>query len=454
MTHEILQNNSLQYAKVELIPINQKEETFYLSKMNAETFIHLYTVRPAVYDFEKHTSLAKSFPEESEYYQHLINEDRDKIDKKDFQREADGGRIKEISEYLKTEDYPFFPNTIIVNCELINDWAQFEVTEDSTVEQFFNAADKPEFLSFLQRHNDKYYLIIPLKSKSILVIDGQHRLEGLAKMDKDFRDKYELIIAFIIGYDRSVIATQFYKINYEQKPVNKSLLYQLTGEFSREITEISFMHNVVKILNELEDSPFYGRVKMLGRTPRQLSAEAKRKLSISQAFLIDSMIRFVSAKAKGTNYPPIFLRYFKNQESQIVIIRAVARFFSAVKEIKPDWEHPEQSLLSKSMAVGALLKVLNYLIPIVLQKELSNNWDRLDDLKVDSYKRFLQGLENVDFDTNGPYGKTSSEGGLSKMKNDIIMNLKYFGTFQDIQAFEVNFRTSYLQNFNKQLEKL
>lgn len=312
MTHEILINGSSKYAKVELLPVNQKDETFYLSKMDAETFIHVYTVRPAEYDFEKHSSLAKSFPEESEYYQHLINEDRDKIAKKDFQREADGGRIKAISEYLKTEDYAFFPNTIIVNCELINDWAQFGIGEESTLEDFFNVPDKPEFLSFLQKDNHKYSLIIPLQSKSVLVIDGQHRLEGLGKMDKEFREKYDLIIAFIIGYDRSVIATQFYKINYEQKPVNKSLLYQLTGEFSREITEISFMHNVVKLLNELEDSPFYGRVKMLGRTPKNLTADERRKLSISQAFMIDSMIRFVSVKAKDTLHTR---PYFTNSSS-------------------------------------------------------------------------------------------------------------------------------------------
>jgi DGQHR domain-containing protein len=339
---------------------------------------------------------------------------------------------------------------------LINEWDDFGITEESTIKDYFNV-EKPDYLSFLQKENETYYLIIPFTQKSVLVIDGQHRLEGLRGLkgpSEAIQENYDLLLAFIIGYDRSVVAKQFYTINYEQKPVNKSLLYQLQGEFSRDVNELSFLHNVVKLLNELEGSPFLGRIKMLGKTPKNLPADGKRKLSISQAFLIDSMIRFISVKAKGTLYPPIFLKYFRDTKSHIIIVRSIARFFSAVKSIKNDWEHPEESLLSKGMAVGALLKVFNFLIPIVFSKELGEDWSKLDELKVAEYIRFLQGLEKVDFSTNGPYGKTSSEGGLSKMKSDIILNLPYFGTFATIKEFETDYKTNFLPAFNSALDKV
>jgi len=449
MTTEIVKHDGKQFLKVALLSVTQKEQSFYLAKMLASDFIKIYTVRPAEYDFEKHSSLAKSFPEESEYYQHLINEDREKIDQKDFQREADSGRINSIIKYLQNEEYAFFPNTIIVNCELINNWEEYRINEDNTFEEYASVS-KSDFLSFLKKDNDRYILYIPFMERSVLVIDGQHRLEGIKNSSQKIQESFELVLAFIIGYDRSVVAKQFYTINYEQKPVNKSLLYQLTGEFSLEINELSFMHNVVKLLNELPDSPFFGRIKMLGKTPRSLDAEAKKKLSISQAFLIDSMIRFVSVKAKGTMYPPIYLKYFKDPSHQILIIRSLARYFSAVRALKPDWEHPDTSLLSKGMAVGALLKVLNFLFPIIFTRELSNDWSKIDSLKVENYKAFLSGLENVDFSATGPYGKTSSEGGLGKLKNDILINLKYIG-HSDIKEFERTFKTDYLMNFNNAL---
>lgn len=208
--------------------------------------------------------------------------------------------IQPPPNFLNKEEYAFFPNTIIANCELINDSEDYNINEKNSVEDYLNKTDKADYLGFLWQHEERYKLIIPFQANAILVIDGQHRLKGLEECDSMLQDGYDLLVAFVIGLDRSVIAKQFYTINYEQKPVNKSLLYQLTGEFSRDINELAFMHNIVKLLNELYESPFYSRVKMLGVTPKNLDFDSKQKLSISQAFLVDSMIRFISIKAMNT----------------------------------------------------------------------------------------------------------------------------------------------------------
>lgn len=453
MKTELINAGDVQYLKIDVEEIKQKDNSFFLAKINAAEFLKIFTVRPAEYDLEKNTSLANSFPDEAEYYQHLIDDDRSKINDKNFQREPNDERISKIVKFLETEDYAFFPNTIIANCDLINDLEGFGINEENSERDFLALKNKPESISFLQKIEQKYFLYIPFIANSVLVIDGQHRLEGLKKATNEIQVEYDLIISFIIGFDRSVIAKQFYTINYEQKSVNKSLLYQLTGEFSREIDELTFMHNVTKLLNELEDSPFYSRIKMLGKAPKNSTSADKEKLSISQAFFIDSTIRFVSAKAKGTATPPIFLKYYKKTEEHIFIIRTIARFFSAVELIKPDWKLPKESIISKGMGVTALLRVFNLLFPIIFKNELNCKWEAINNLKVSDFERILQGLEDVDFSTDGPYGKTGSAGSIAKIKNDILSKLAYISKPQDITLFEKETFNQYTTEFNKMLNE-
>lgn len=453
MKTEIITSNNKEYLKVDLEEIRQKENSFFLAKINCKEFLKVFTVRPAEYDLKKNTSLANSFPDESEYYQHLITDDKSKLTDKNFQREPNDDRISKIVKFINNEDYAFFPNTIIANCDLINDIEGFGITEENSEDDFFDLQNKPESISFLKKDNLKYYLYIPYVNNSVLVIDGQHRLEGLKKADKETHEHYDLIISFIIGFDRSVIAKQFYTINYEQKSVNKSLLYQLTGEFSREIDELTFMHNVAKLLNELDDSPFYSRIKMLGKAPKNATVLDKENMSISQAFFIDSTIRFVSSKAKGTSTPPIFLKYYNNINEHIYIIKTIARYFTAVKNLKSDWNTPKESIISKGMGVTALLRVFNILFPILFKNEMNNNWDSIINLKVEDYQRFLNGIENVDFSTDGPYGKTGSAGSISKIKNDILSKLEYISKPIDVQQFEKNTFENYTKPFNTLLNE-
>ncbi len=446
MKTEIITANGKQYLKVDLIEVIQKDRSFYLAKINTSIFLNVYTVRPAQYDLEKHTSLALTFKDDADYYNHLTKIDNQNLKNKDFQRDPVKERIRDISKFINTEEYAFFPNTIIANCELINDWAEFNLNENSSLDDFFDISHKPDFISFLKKEEGFYSLVIPYSPNCVLVIDGQHRLKGLEDADDEIKQSYDLLIAFIIGYDRSVIAKQFYTINYEQKAVNKSLLYQLTGEFTTEVNEISFMHNTVKLLNELPDSPFYGRVKMLGKTPKDLSDEKKRMLSISQAFLIDSLIRFISVTAKGTDYPPIFLKLYLDPNQHITIVRSIARFFNAVSRLKKDWTIPDQSLLSKGMGVGALIRVYNLLFPVIFKKELKSDFSKLESFSVPDYERVLNGLGKIDFSSNGPYGKTGSAGSINRIKEDVILNLPYLGKFSSFKNFMIYYR-GYLNDF-------
>jgi DGQHR domain-containing protein len=446
--------NNQRYLKVQLLKINQKLKSFYLAKIEASKFLEIFTIKPAQYDLDKHSLLANSFDHDDKYYAHLIKEDKENINEKDFQRNPNDERINKIVNFLNNEEFAFFPNTIIANCELINDWESFDIDEHSTEDEFAALDNKPAFLSFLCNQGDVYHLYIPFIKNSVLVIDGQHRLVGLEKSGLLVQHDFDLVVAFIIGFDRSIIAKQFYTINYEQKPVNKSLLYQLTGEFTREIDELSFMHNVTKLLNELDGSPFKGRIKMLGITPKGLVNEAKQKLSISQAFFIDSTIRLISSKAKGSLYEPIFLKYFKNPETHINIVRVISRFFNAVAILKPEWNMPDDSIISKGMGVGALLKTLNLLFIKLFKDKMADDWQNVDLLTIELFQSVLLGIEQVNFRTNGPYGKTGSAGSVSKIHLDILSKLVYLGNPQNVNDPNEEFKKVYWSSFDNKLKTI
>jgi len=61
-------------------------------------------------------------------------------------------------------------------------------------------------------------------------------------------------------------------------------------------------------MNELDASPFHNRVKMLGVKPKAATSEEKRLLSISQAFLVDWLLKTLNKNAiKSINSPIFFI---------------------------------------------------------------------------------------------------------------------------------------------------
>jgi hypothetical protein len=146
--------------------------------------------------------------------------------------------------------------------------------------------------------------------------------------------------------------------------------------------------------------------------------------------------------------------HYQNTNEHIVIVRSIARFFNAVRELKPDWEKPENSLLSKGMGVGALLKVFNLLFPIVFCNELSMSWEAVKALTSSDYKRFLSGLEKVDFSSSGEFGGAGSAGSINKIKETIIRNLIYLGESQSYKQFEDHYKKEFAPRFNAALLNL
>ena len=438
--------NGEEFIHLTIEPVIQKENTFYLAKIPANQLIDIYTVRPAEYDIKKHEDFANTFVDEKDYYNHLTGQSKEKLGKKDFQRNYDKGRVKRISNFINENDYPFFPNTIIANCDLINNYQDIGIDQDSSIDEFLEKRGGLKHLSFLYRSDNETKLLIPYLDKTLLIIDGQHRLEGLKGANIEITRSYEVVLSLLLGYDRSIIAKQFYTINYEQKSVNKSLLYQLTGEFSTEIDHLTFLHNVVKILNEVEGSPFHNRIKMLGVNPKAATMEEKKMLSLSQAFLIDWLMKTISSSSKNSLYQPIFLHQFRNKSKHADIIVFLKKYFQAIKELKTDWNDPENSILSKGMGVGALIRVMHFLCVKMYFDDYDQNADYINLESIDSLKQKLRGIERVDFTEKGSFKGVGSAGSVNKIKEALIVQIDYFG-FDSYSNFISHYKQHYQSKF-------
>jgi DGQHR domain-containing protein len=228
-----------------------------------------------------------------------------------FQRQHNEERDKQIGNFI-TSDFPFFPNTIIINLP-------------------------PNF-------EDEYFidgnlrLTIPLKSA--YVIDGQHRL-------KAFESSYsngvvlDLVVSAYFGLERPTIAEIFTRINFFQKPVSKSLVYDLLDlNNDKEFQKYKEAHQIVEILNESIKSPFYKLIKILGIGDGL----------ISQAAIVEAFT---------TRYK--ILDFFKevSKENKVSIINS---FYNSIRQSFGDkWGNP-RSILTRTMGFNAMTKVLKAIL--------------------------------------------------------------------------------------------
>lgn len=443
-----------EYIEIDLLEINQKEVRFFVGKMRADDLLDIYTVNPVEYDIVKQKSLIKTSGGDEEYLSFLLDEDKRKLldyNSKGFQRDFDPVRVNSIGEFLNQEEYALFPNTVIVTCDLLNNYR--ELAEKESFEDLVEELAWPNNLAYLDENNGKYKLYVPKTEKSLIIVDGQHRIVGLDRANKAVSAQYDILLSFIIGYDRSVIAKLFYTINYTQKSVNKSLLYHLTAEFSGRIDEITFLHELIKVLNESEASPFCNRIKMLGKMPAKIATETKYLLTISQAFLIDYLLYTITKRDRVGNICPIFYYYYK-QKQGVLLLRFFARYFLAIKEIfSPQWEQPGQSVLSKTTGVGAFLKILNYFfVKLAVDEKFAEDPKRIDLFDANRLVGLLK-LKDTATQDLSEYSKAGGAGKVNELTKDLILRIDYFKA-DNYKEFDAVFRQKYVPDFMAWINKV
>ncbi len=121
------------------------------------------------------------------------------------------------------------------------------------------------------------------------IIDGQHRIKGLSAYDGE---QFDINLTIFVDMDIEDQAMVFATINLAQTKVNKSLVYDLY-EYTKTRSPQKTAHNIARLLNSRDGSPFFQRIKILGTATKGLLQ------TITQATFVESLLKMISGTDKN-----------------------------------------------------------------------------------------------------------------------------------------------------------
>jgi len=324
-----------------------------------------------------------------------------------MQRRLSESRVKEISRYVNNIDATF-PTGIILHIQSFN---VYNDEEDNEYELRNVIFDK-----------ESSTMKIRLGGDVATILDGQHRIEGLKKglgETGNYRTKFQLNVSIFVDLDMDNQSMVFATVNKAQSKVNPSLVYDLFA-FAKTRSPQRTAHNIVRILDETETSPFYKMVKILG------TADDPDRETITQATIAESIIKYISKnpmsdrdilkrkkkleKINKTEEKRLIFRNMFIEEKDADIAKNVINLFSAVKQKWPN--HWSNTLLTRTAGV---ISFMRFMRPAYL-----NLADEVGE--VVSINKFVELLQNVDINgdsfTKENYPPGSS--GQSKLYKELI----------------------------------
>lgn len=219
----------------------------------------------------------------------------------------------------------------------------------------------------------------PKSQKIAFIIDGQHRLRAFKYVTKN---DFELPVSAFIDLSLAEVAEIFVKINYNQKPVSKSLVYDLLGISDDIFPEFVEAHKITEILNETIGSPWFDNIKMLGIG----------KGIITQA-------SFITALEANKILTDLLRDYSLEQKASIL-----SNYFTAIKQLFPgQWGH-KGSIIAKTLGLNAFVRILPRIFKQIVQETKG--------FKVKDIKNLLLPITKIDFDAE----EISSLGGIKGVK--------------------------------------
>lgn len=321
--------------KLHMIEITQSVGTFYVGKIKSSSLINISkTIR--------------------------------RNESNGIQRELAQKRVKEIAKYCEDPDAAF-PTPIILHIK----------GEDIVS------------LEPIAGFGDLYELAIDDQQQFAEILDGQHRVEGI-KYANGF--EFELMVVVMFDLTEEEKAYIFSTINSNQTKVDKSLIYDLF-ELSKKRSPHKTCHEIARIMNSDKNSPFYGKLKMLGK-------KSDKTAILSQGTFVNYLCRLMSNKPQqdmidlknGIEIKDderyVLRKYFKDKRDDI-ILKLLNNYFGAVSSVfSEEWENSKEYILSKTTGYGALLKAFpTFYKKGVQNKKLTQEYFEMEFKKV---KTFLE----------------------------------------------------------------
>lgn len=269
-----------------------------------------------------------------------------------IQRPLSKSRVVELHQYVNSIDATFPTGIIIAVPE-----ACVSINDASTEMTLSNVTDTED-------ESDQVFW-----RRIARVLDGQHRLAGLAKFKGDV---FDVGVTIFVGLDISDQAMIFATVNLAQTKVNSSLVYDLYSLAKHRSPERT-CHEIVVALDRNERSPFYKRIKRLG-----VAIEGKTQATLSQATVVDRLLALVSdnpaldrdwlrrgrnlATPSADEHERLIFRTLFLKEADFEIADIVWNYFEAVRRRWPTaWTSTGRgNILPRTNGYRALMRLLRF----------------------------------------------------------------------------------------------
>jgi DNA phosphorothioation-associated DGQHR protein 1 len=322
------------------------------------------------------------------------------------QRAKNSDRPRQIADYIDRGDSAF-PNSIILaaNYEKETGHIRTEEHEDDgpnkaiwTIEELADGC---------------FELTIPNNEPLAGIIDGQHRLDGFQNVRDLSRRDMELICSIFMALPKPFQAQLFATINSTQKPVDKSLTYELFGyniadEPTDHWTPDKLAVFLTRRLHTQEESSLRGRISVAPKRDQGLrELDALSDWHVSTATVVEGILRLISTNPKrDTNAmlsPPVKSRsalldgpkdrtplrevYINGQDA--LLYGVLVNFLKACDQLF--WKNAQPgSFIMKTVGIQALFDILRALAPEAIGGK---------DATVDFFRRKLTPAATINFST-------------------------------------------------------
>jgi DGQHR domain-containing protein len=164
---------------------------------------------------------------------------------KAYQRQIIRKKIDELVQYYEqcrqARDLPSIPGAVIISCD---------------EELVFSPSEGNARLGMLK---------VPEREGILRAIDGQHRLLALhADIDRFEGEDFSVPAIIFDRLPEDHVVQMFVTINAKHTRLNASHLVSLSGRQLYRDEALATGHDVVRALNDREDSPLYNEIKLLG----------------------------------------------------------------------------------------------------------------------------------------------------------------------------------------------
>ncbi|WP_447767571.1 DGQHR domain-containing protein [Sphingobacterium faecium] len=339
------------------------------------------------------------------------------------QRLLDEDRTKEIARFLKGTDSTL-PSSIILAANSSNRKNKSD-NNDENEDSFESLKDSQRW------HIKSNKLIIPSDFKNCLIIDGQHRVRAFEHLSEDEQKRYELLCSLFMDIPNPYQAYIFATININQKPVDKSLSYNLYGynldkeepnSWSPEKLAVSLSRKI----NKDNESNLFEKVKLITADDDELKKfkENKPWLISSSTFIEGAMSLYSSNYKRDRDELSKTLIYNRKRDSlkpdrtplrkyyiennDLLIYEIIKNFFNAFESV-----FGQKEILFKTTGLQAQFDILKKITATYLEKD-KNIGQRY-------FIEKLQDAKKIDF--NNSFFTSASGISRSRIKNSILCKI-------------------------------